>query len=229
MAKRQSKPKASAKPLLRERTAELVRGDLPPLPPRRKGMSVRERFERFVDQSGGPDACHVWRGSTSPATGYGQIRDISRTTGRPTMRSTQIVALELATGQPKPPGANALHAHGCPKTCVNPRHLRWGTKRENTADARQEGKLLGRKLTANAVRQMVGLYRLGVPRDFLRERFNVSAQTVHSILAGKSWAGITGIQYTGPRKGGRPRKPGGAAAPKPTMEQRRERVREALI
>ncbi len=226
MATSQRNKKPKPQPLLAAAEARVV-GVPPPLPPRRKNMTRAQRFERLVDRTAGPSACHPWRGSLR--NGYGQVKDVSPATGRATMRATHVVAAELAFG-PKPPGAWVLHSDRCiTKACCNPAHLRFGSPRENTADARRAGQLKGPKLNAAKVRRIVELHRLGLPRLALCERFDVSAQTIASILGGRTWQKVTGIDPA-PRKGGRPRKHAEqkAPAPKLTKAQRRKRVLEAL-
>jgi hypothetical protein len=85
------------------------------------------------------------------------------------------------------------------------------------ADARAEGKIgKGRKtgkLTAPQVLEIVALRRkYGIKTWVLAERFGVSTTAITYILAGKSWAKITGIERDPTRKGGRPRK-----APEPIV------------
>lgn len=77
------------------------------------------------------DACLLWPFRASLPSGYGQVRRGGRT------RLVTHLVLE-ASGRPRPhtPADHALHS--CPgggdPRCCNPRHLRWGTNRENIAD-----------------------------------------------------------------------------------------------
>lgn len=145
------------------------------------------------------------------------------------MRASHVVAAELAFG-PKPDGSWVLHSADCvTKACCNAGHLRYGSPRENTADARRAGQLRGPKLTAEKVRRILELHRLGLPRFAICERFDVSPQTISSILTGRTWQAVTNIDPA-PRKGGRPRKHAEQKAPaqKLTKAQRRQRVLEAL-
>lgn len=98
-----------------------------------------ERFERQVDRSGGPEACHLWTGRL--ANGYGQIRVGSRADG--TSRNVQAtrVTWEIWYG-PIPDGMFVLH--NCPDgdrgDCVNVHHLWLGTHEQNMADKVAKGR-----------------------------------------------------------------------------------------
>jgi len=59
---------------------------------------VREKFERSVDRSGGPAACHPWTGSIDPSTGYGQL-NWQVLGGK---RRVHVVAWELEHGEEVP-------------------------------------------------------------------------------------------------------------------------------
>lgn len=88
------------------------------------------RFWSKVDRSGGPDACWLWTGSTSPS-GYAQFRIGSRRPG------AHRVAYELLVG-PIPCGLVLDHVaeRGCRhRHCVNPAHLEPPTQAENTRRA----------------------------------------------------------------------------------------------
>jgi HNH endonuclease len=95
----------------------------------------RERFERRVDRSGGPDACHPWTGGTSD-TGYGTFHPVDGT-----VVLTHRYAWEQEHG-PIPEGAHVDHTchngTGCPggpscphRRCCNVRHLEPTTGPDN--------------------------------------------------------------------------------------------------
>lgn len=94
---------------------------------------VFDRFWRKVDSSGGPDACWPWQGSTAHAFGYGCFRERGRT------YTTHRFALHLVTGESLDTKRQALHSCDNPP-CCNPAHLRWGSQKENIADAMERGR-----------------------------------------------------------------------------------------
>jgi hypothetical protein len=193
-------------PLLGDLIARLRVEILVPAGGKRQGLSRDQRFERHVDRSAGPEACHPWRGSVWQSNGRPQFSDVSPTTGKPTMRGASTVAWEIHNRRTKPAGKYVLHALHCIRLCVNALHLRLGSQRENLADARAEG-TLSRRLTAGQASDIVKLAAEGFQRHELAEHFGVSQVTIKAVLQGRTWSEATGIEYRGPLKPGRPRKP----------------------
>lgn len=97
----------------------------------------------------------------------------------------------LAHGEP--PGQRMQAAHSCGnRMCVNPRHLRWATAKENIADKRVHGtqrcgaQSWNAKLTDEAVRQirqMAGTTSCGE----IGKKYGVSASTIQEVVARKTW------------------------------------------
>lgn len=82
------------------------------------------RFWEKVDKSGGADSCWIWLGAKSSGYGVFRLNNV--------MDSSHRVVWRLTHG-PIPYGAWVLHA--CDqKLCVNPKHLRLGTPKDNTQD-----------------------------------------------------------------------------------------------
>lgn len=98
----------------------------------------------------GPDDCWIWTGAVV-TNGYGTFTVANRT------YNASHVALTLdGRERPDPPNHFALHGDCSNPRCVNPRHLRWGSQRENIGDvhrlARQAKNLPPPKLTDDDVR-----------------------------------------------------------------------------
>jgi hypothetical protein len=92
------------------------------------------RFWARVTKAGDDD-CWLWTGNMIQG-GYGIMwADTHR------LVATHI-ALELdGRRRPPPPRHFALHGDCTNPACVNPRHLRWGTQKENMADCKRLGRL----------------------------------------------------------------------------------------
>jgi hypothetical protein len=107
---------------------------------------VEDRFFNYASPE--PNTgCWLWSGSCD-SRGYGQIRVDGK------LRFASHIALEL-DGRPRPfPSACARHKCDHPP-CVNPDHLIWGSRKENTRDAIERGRLnvsgleLGRGASSN--------------------------------------------------------------------------------
>jgi HNH endonuclease len=153
-----------------------------------------KRLAAKVYVSGAPDACWPFTGSINIANSYGQLKDVSPKTGKPTMRSAHVIAWELANGRPVPQGLHVLHAEGCVKSCCRPDHLRIGTRRENMADAIKENRGPGRKkLNASQVQEIVAYrrdYRL--TNEMLACMHGVTATAIAQIFAGRTHTRVTG-------------------------------------
>lgn len=102
------------------------------------------------------------------------------------------LVLTLAKGDPPTPLHVAAHApvicHNA--SCVNPRHLRWATKKENTTDMKLDGtyrrgnKVGGAKLLEldiNPIRNDKRIYRV------IAKSYGISIQTVCDIKKRRRW------------------------------------------
>lgn len=103
------------------------------------------------------------------------------------------VMLRLVVGDPPSPIHQCAHSCGNGhKGCVNPKHLRWATPKENTDDRRAHGNILlgsrhgGSKLVEHQVieiRLLKGLLRA----KEVAANYGVSFCTVFDIWAGRTW------------------------------------------
>lgn len=94
-----------------------------------------------------------------------------------------------------PPFAEAQAAHNCGnKLCVNPRHLRWDTPRNNTLDKYAHGTMVNGemhhrcKLTESdvmAIRAMPNPNKTKIAADY-----GMARSTIHAILSRKIWKHI---------------------------------------
>lgn len=103
---------------------------------------------------------------------------------------------ELSHG--KPPTSKHEAAHYCGvKYCVNPRHIRWATGSENSADKIMHGRSnRGEKqghsrLEASDVLSICDLARHHKYSDVARQ-FGISESTVYAIIYGRNWSHVTG-------------------------------------
>ena len=107
-----------------ERTGQHQRHEVPPSPLR----ALDERFWAKVEKG---DGCWLWTGATS-RRGYGSITIDGRSV------ATHRVSYEAYHG-PIPDGLHVLHSCDTPG-CVNPAHLRVGTRLDNMRDRAERGR-----------------------------------------------------------------------------------------
>lgn len=144
---------------------------------------LADRFWERVDVSGGASACWIWQGLCTPF-GYGKM----------TVKRRAIVAHRLAwfLTYGKMPTLCLLHSCDNPP-CVNPAHLREGTKAENTAerDLRKRtarGSQAGQsKLTESMVRDIRQKLSEGTSGADLGRMYSVNKETIYHIASGRSW------------------------------------------
>lgn len=154
--------------------------------------ATRTVLERFEDKytRGGPDECWEWRGARKPS-GHGNFGVGG---GRFVVASNYSLA--LATGG-RPDGMNALHSCDNPP-CVNPAHLRWGTKQDNSDDARARGRIPqgeARPKTILTARQVIEIrerYAAGETTKALEVEFGLRYNSAQPIVNGKNWRHVGG-------------------------------------
>lgn len=135
------------------------------------------------------DECVLWTGYRSGK--YGRVRVGRR------MELVHVLALIRRVG-PRPEGSEAAHrpivCHA--PLCVNYRHLRWATRRENKADmlldgTRPSGETHGRaRLTAADVRIIRSLAEQRVSHGQIARQFRVGRTTVTHVVNRDTWRDV---------------------------------------
>lgn len=120
--------------------------------------------------------CLKWPFSRNPK-GYGQIWVQGR------VRRVHRVVCELVFGPPSSSGLVAAHSCGNGHLgCVNPKHIRWATVRENVDDMIAHGRAGGshaRKWQENDVRYIRESPKSHIPQ--LAKEFGLSVSTIYDI------------------------------------------------
>lgn len=132
-----------------------------------------EAFWSKVAIRGGRDQCWEWQGQI--IKGYGYFR----------LNGRKVLAHRLAfeLRNKRPPVNDVLHS--CDnKACVNPRHLRDGTHRENMIEATQRGRM-DFKITSDDVRQIRRMRAEGERCVDIAQSFNITAEYVSGITTGR--------------------------------------------
>lgn len=133
-----------------------------------------------------PPTCVVWPMNRDP-NGYGRVGYNGK------LYWTHALVCELANGPRPSKDHEATHSCGNGKGgCVNPRHLKWGTRSRNQLDRRFHGtksrghRGASRKLTPENVAEIRALKGLETQRA-IAAKFGVSDATIRDIYSGKSW------------------------------------------
>lgn len=145
---------------------------------------------RFWDRVKKTSTCWIWTGSFNDS-GYGQIRIDGE------LIRAHRFSWELHR-QPIPYGLCVLH--DCPdgdnRACVNPDHLRLGTRTDNSQDRCKKGRTptggacSWTKLTPEQVLEIRRLHALGHSARSLGRQFSVHAATVSCIVRCQTWKHI---------------------------------------
>lgn len=177
-------------------------------PARAKGMcgNHRRRFLKYGDPSGGRtpngvrlrythdvvinfsgDECLIWP-FTRISTGYGLVN----VAGKQLLTSRYVCFLIHG----EPPTEKHEAAHSCGRGhegCVNPKHLRWATSKENKADKLIHGTLLRgeqlkqSKLTEDDIRTIREL-KGAVDRNELAARYMITPSHINRIQRRSAWS-----------------------------------------
>lgn len=131
--------------------------------------------------------CVEWPYSKS-GLGYGQ------TFYQGQVRQTHRLMCFLAHGEPPTPKHHAAHRCGN-YACINPRHIRWRTPRQNIAEKKRHGREAfgearpSAKLNDSKVREIIALEGQ-VPCARVAAKFAVASPTIKAIWDNKTWRHI---------------------------------------
>lgn len=128
--------------------------------------------------------CWVWT-KAKGGRGYPRIRWNGATTG------AHRVSWELANRKKIPKGLCVLHKCDTP-LCINPEHLRTGTKKENGEEMSQRKRSTAGEKNRHAklTQQQADEIKNSTEKtSVLVDRFGVCRATVKFIRAGKTWKG----------------------------------------
>lgn len=138
----------------------------------------------------GTDECIPW--PFQEVHGYGRLKFRRR------MTVATHVALEM-DGRPRPLGPRSIALHSCDNPpCVNPRHLRWGSDLENSADRDTRGRhrtrrgsaVVHARLNESDVPVIRAAVAGGETRTSVAERYGVSRQAISLLVARETWSHI---------------------------------------
>ncbi len=140
------------------------------------------------------DECIMWPYAVN-AQGYG----IATVDG--VQRNANNQMCRLAHGEPFSIWRDAAHSCGVPG-CVNPRHLRWATRRENMADKRLHGTSnIGERNGKTTITEADVLEIRAAPKWLkpLMEKYGLSRGALVKIRNGSRWAHVGGRRSSGER------------------------------
>lgn len=131
--------------------------------------------------------CVEWPYSKSGG-GYGQ------TYYNGNVQQTHRLMCKLAHGEP--PKSDLQAAHRCGNHgCINPRHLRWRTCKQNIDEKKDHGReALGEARSSAKLKEfeVVEIIKLNgvVPATHLAKKYGVNPVTIRAIQTGKTWVHI---------------------------------------
>ena len=139
------------------------------------------KFKSMLKEHGDSDECLLWGGRTDK-DGYGIAWN---------KKSFKVHRQALIDSSGR---EGVCTRHKCKaKNCFNPKHLEWGTHKQNAEDRKRDGTHLRgedfkRKLTSIQVAEI--FLNPGKHRDIAAE-YDISYGMVGSIKSGRSWSHVT--------------------------------------
>jgi len=148
--------------------------------------SAEERFWAKVERKG-PDECWPWTGGRR--AGYGHL--VVWECGRKRWVSAHRWVYAWAHG-PIAEGLCVLHSCDVPE-CVNPKHLRTGTKKENSGDMvrRRRFRNRGSVLTEDAVREIRRRHAQGDSQASMAREFGVNPVSINAVVHRRTWSYVS--------------------------------------
>jgi hypothetical protein len=148
---------------------------------------VRRRFWAKVRVLDSDTACWEWTGSKRPL-GYGQFSWSARY-GRLRPAGAHRVAYELTHGVDLTGDQHIIHSCDNP-SCVNPSHLRAGTRYDNMRDASAKGRLSvsrpsRQKITDAQAADIVAAALAGAKQCDLAKQYGVTTGAISQFVTGK--------------------------------------------
>ncbi len=153
-----------------------------------KPGEARKWLEEHVAYDGAD--CLIWPFFRHPIQGHALVRH----SGRP--QPAGRVMCELTNGPPSTPRLQAAHSCGNGhEGCVNPKHLRWATSKENMADQTLHGtRVIGSRVGSSKLteRQVTAIreFAHNVRTAALADLFGVSIPTIYEIKRRATWSHI---------------------------------------
>lgn len=151
-------------------------------------QSLKDRFHQRYDRRGN-DECWNWTARCNPQ-GYGLIYTLVG--GAKKVIFATHVALEL-DGRRRQPDQVACHACDNP-TCVNPKHLRWGSIRDNSRDMVERGRAPQGEASPRAIlsdEQVRAIRADPRRRSVIAREYGLSWNAINLIVRRKRWAHLS--------------------------------------
>lgn len=156
--------------------------------------AIEVRFGRFF-VCGGEDECWVWTGSRTKE-GYGQFH-LGNIGGKKRSTKATHVAIAMHLGIPIEDLKGKLVLHSCDNPpCVNPKHLRIGTAKDNADDRDNRGRRKApareahgyAKLTEEAIVDIRANHtgKYGELTAFAR-KYGVTPTAILHVVNGRNW------------------------------------------
>lgn len=151
----------------------------------RKATPMKNRFMEKVAVR--DDGCWYWT-AFCMENGYGLFRFPEG------HKLAHRVSYELFNG-PLDPKLDVMHLCDVP-CCVNPAHLRLGTRTDNMRDAVVKGRMV--RGSAHGRAKLTDLQALNIlkdnrPQKVVASEYNVSQTTVSEIKSGRKWAHLQAL------------------------------------